>query len=143
MERQPEISGAIRAAGTALYYMRQTPPIPDNCQWAIFLRNHDELTLEMVTDEERDYMLRDEKNAEYRAVIRNTIEFDPEILKRYVNFMTHLRRREGGLYGVERDRSPESRGSRKRPPNKAGQRQSNSSGGACNNPPRTTNSNRE
>lgn len=36
----------------------QTPPIPDNCQWAIFLRNHDELTLEMVTDEERDYMYR-------------------------------------------------------------------------------------
>ncbi|HSN71799.1 MAG TPA: maltose alpha-D-glucosyltransferase, partial [Steroidobacteraceae bacterium] len=36
--------------------MRQTPEIPDNCQWAIFLRNHDELTLEMVTDRERDYM---------------------------------------------------------------------------------------
>ena len=36
--------------------MAQTPPIPDGCQWAIFLRNHDELTLEMVTDEERDYM---------------------------------------------------------------------------------------
>ena len=36
----------------------QTPAIPDNCQWAIFLRNHDELTLEMVTDEERDYMYR-------------------------------------------------------------------------------------
>jgi len=34
----------------------QTPSIPDSCQWAIFLRNHDELTLEMVTDEERDYM---------------------------------------------------------------------------------------
>ncbi|MCB2213198.1 maltose alpha-D-glucosyltransferase [bacterium] len=34
----------------------QTPDIPDGCQWAIFLRNHDELTLEMVTDEERDYM---------------------------------------------------------------------------------------
>jgi maltose alpha-D-glucosyltransferase/alpha-amylase len=34
----------------------QTPPIPDTCQWAMFLRNHDELTLEMVTDEERDYM---------------------------------------------------------------------------------------
>jgi maltose alpha-D-glucosyltransferase/alpha-amylase len=34
----------------------QTPPIPATCQWAIFLRNHDELTLEMVTDEERDYM---------------------------------------------------------------------------------------
>ena len=38
--------------------MRQTPSIPENCQWAIFLRNHDELTLEMVTDEERDYMYR-------------------------------------------------------------------------------------
>ena len=38
--------------------MRQTPAIPANCQWAIFLRNHDELTLEMVTDEERDYMYR-------------------------------------------------------------------------------------
>jgi maltose alpha-D-glucosyltransferase/alpha-amylase len=36
----------------------QTPPIPENCQWAMFLRNHDELTLEMVTDEERDYMWR-------------------------------------------------------------------------------------
>ncbi|MGE4298633.1 MAG: maltose alpha-D-glucosyltransferase [Desulfovibrionaceae bacterium] len=36
----------------------QTPAIPDNCQWALFLRNHDELTLEMVTDEERDYMYR-------------------------------------------------------------------------------------
>ena len=38
--------------------VEQTPLIPDNCQWAIFLRNHDELTLEMVTDEERDYMYR-------------------------------------------------------------------------------------
>jgi maltose alpha-D-glucosyltransferase/alpha-amylase len=38
--------------------LRQTPPIPDDCQWAVFLRNHDELTLEMVTDEERDYMYR-------------------------------------------------------------------------------------
>jgi maltose alpha-D-glucosyltransferase/alpha-amylase len=34
----------------------QTPPIPDTCQWGLFLRNHDELTLEMVTDDERDYM---------------------------------------------------------------------------------------
>ncbi len=39
--------------------LQQTPEIPDNCQWAIFLRNHDELTLEMVTDEERDYMYRE------------------------------------------------------------------------------------
>jgi maltose alpha-D-glucosyltransferase/alpha-amylase len=36
--------------------MRQTPDIPENCQWALFLRNHDELTLEMVTDVERDYL---------------------------------------------------------------------------------------
>ena len=38
--------------------LEQTPAIPDSCQWAMFLRNHDELTLEMVTDEERDYMWR-------------------------------------------------------------------------------------
>ena len=39
--------------------LEQTPAIPDNCQWGIFLRNHDELTLEMVTDEERDYMYKE------------------------------------------------------------------------------------
>jgi maltose alpha-D-glucosyltransferase / alpha-amylase len=38
--------------------LQQTPALPETCQWAIFLRNHDELTLEMVTDEERDYMYR-------------------------------------------------------------------------------------
>ena len=38
--------------------IRQMPEIPDICQWAIFLRNHDELTLEMVTEEERDYLWR-------------------------------------------------------------------------------------
>ncbi|HEX3769494.1 MAG TPA: maltose alpha-D-glucosyltransferase [Polyangiaceae bacterium] len=38
--------------------LAQTPPLPPGCQWAMFLRNHDELTLEMVTDEERDYMYR-------------------------------------------------------------------------------------
>jgi len=38
--------------------LAQTPPIPESAQWALFLRNHDELTLEMVTDEERDYMYR-------------------------------------------------------------------------------------
>ena len=43
---------------TIIDILEQTPPIPDNCQWAMFLRNHDELTLEMVTDEERDYMWR-------------------------------------------------------------------------------------
>ncbi|MDP3919427.1 MAG: maltose alpha-D-glucosyltransferase [Candidatus Omnitrophota bacterium] len=39
--------------------MRQTPDLPENCQWALFLRNHDELTLEMVTAEERDYMYKE------------------------------------------------------------------------------------
>ncbi len=39
--------------------LANTPPIPDNCQWGIFLRNHDELTLEMVTDDERDYMYKE------------------------------------------------------------------------------------
>lgn len=38
--------------------LAQTPEIPENCQWALFLRNHDELTLEMVTEDERDYMYR-------------------------------------------------------------------------------------
>ncbi len=38
--------------------LAQTPAIPDSCQWMLFLRNHDELTLEMVTEEERDYMYR-------------------------------------------------------------------------------------
>ncbi len=38
--------------------LAETPPAPPDCQWALFLRNHDELTLEMVTDEERDYMYR-------------------------------------------------------------------------------------
>src|SRR5438034_2790299 len=41
-----------------VHILAQTPPIPETSQWALFLRNHDELTLEMVTDEERDYMYR-------------------------------------------------------------------------------------
>jgi maltose alpha-D-glucosyltransferase / alpha-amylase len=46
-----------REEATPLYeIIASTPHIPDNCQWGLFLRNHDELTLEMVTDEERDYM---------------------------------------------------------------------------------------
>jgi maltose alpha-D-glucosyltransferase / alpha-amylase len=42
-----------------LEILDQTPPIPGNCQWGLFLRNHDELTLEMVTDDERDYMYKE------------------------------------------------------------------------------------
>jgi maltose alpha-D-glucosyltransferase/alpha-amylase len=46
-----------REEATPMYeILERTPEIPINCQWGLFLRNHDELTLEMVTDEERDYM---------------------------------------------------------------------------------------
>jgi maltose alpha-D-glucosyltransferase/alpha-amylase len=46
-----------REVATPIYeILERTPDIPENCQWGLFLRNHDELTLEMVTDEERDYM---------------------------------------------------------------------------------------
>jgi len=54
----------------------QTPDIPEGCQWAIFLRNHDELTLEMVTDEERDYMYRvyaKDQNARVNLGIRRRL----------------------------------------------------------------------
>jgi len=56
--------------------MAQTPPIPDACQWALFLRNHDELTLEMVTEEDRDYMWRTyarESNARINLGIRRRL----------------------------------------------------------------------
>ncbi|MGQ0736708.1 MAG: maltose alpha-D-glucosyltransferase [Acidobacteriota bacterium] len=54
----PRIFMAVRQedALPIVEIMRQTPEIPSGCQWALFLRNHDELTLEMLTDEERDYM---------------------------------------------------------------------------------------
>src|SRR5205085_12323223 len=54
----PRIFVARRRADATpiLEILDRTPPIPDSAQWGLFLRNHDELTLEMVTDEERDYM---------------------------------------------------------------------------------------
>ena len=57
----PRIFMAIRKEDNTpiVDIMKQTPPIPETCQWALFLRNHDELTLEMVTQEERDYMYRE------------------------------------------------------------------------------------
>ena len=57
----PRMYMALRKESATPIYdiMAQMPPIPESCQWAIFLRNHDELTLEMVTDEERDYMHRE------------------------------------------------------------------------------------
>ena len=54
----PRMFMAVRREEAAPIYeiLASTPAIPDSCQWGLFLRNHDELTLEMVTDEERDYM---------------------------------------------------------------------------------------
>src|SRR5436305_4729200 len=54
----PRMFMAVRREEAVPIYeiLEQTPRIPDTCQWGLFLRNHDELTLEMVTDEERDYM---------------------------------------------------------------------------------------
>ncbi|MDQ2694593.1 MAG: maltose alpha-D-glucosyltransferase [Pseudomonadota bacterium] len=52
------MSVALEDRHPIIEIMAQTPDIPEKCQWAIFLRNHDELTLEMVTDKERDYMYR-------------------------------------------------------------------------------------
>ena len=46
----------LESSFPVLDILQQTPQIPSNCQWAVFLRNHDELTLEMVTDEDRDFM---------------------------------------------------------------------------------------
>ncbi|HXE40088.1 MAG TPA: maltose alpha-D-glucosyltransferase, partial [Azonexus sp.] len=68
--------------------MQQTPDIPENCQWAIFLRNHDELTLEMVTSKERDYMYqmyaadrRARINLGIRRRLAPLMENDPERIK--------------------------------------------------------------
>jgi maltose alpha-D-glucosyltransferase/alpha-amylase len=66
--------------------MRQTPDIPPDCQWAIFLRNHDELTLEMVTDAERDYLW-----STYAADKRARINLG--IRRRLSPLMEHDRRR--------------------------------------------------
>jgi maltose alpha-D-glucosyltransferase/alpha-amylase len=66
--------------------MSQTPEIPDECQWAIFLRNHDELTLEMVTDEERDYMY-----AQYAA--DSQMRLNLGIRRRLAPLMENSRRR--------------------------------------------------
>jgi maltose alpha-D-glucosyltransferase/alpha-amylase len=54
----PRMFMALRREEAAPIYeiLERTPPIPENCQWGLFLRNHDELTLEMVADDERDYM---------------------------------------------------------------------------------------
>jgi maltose alpha-D-glucosyltransferase/alpha-amylase len=73
--------------------MRQTPEIPDNCQWAIFLRNHDEMTLEMVTDRERDSMYRiyaSEPRARINVGIRRRLAPLMENDRRRIELLTGL-----------------------------------------------------
>jgi maltose alpha-D-glucosyltransferase/alpha-amylase len=73
--------------------MRQTPDIPENCQWAIFLRNHDELTLEMVTDKERDYLWNyyaAERTARINLGIRRRLAPLMENDRRKIELMTGL-----------------------------------------------------
>jgi maltose alpha-D-glucosyltransferase/alpha-amylase len=71
----------------------QTPAIPQECQWAMFLRNHDELTLEMVTDEERDYMYRvyvRDKKARINLGIRHRLASLMENDRRKIELMNSL-----------------------------------------------------
>jgi maltose alpha-D-glucosyltransferase/alpha-amylase len=73
--------------------MRQTPEIPENCQWAIFLRNHDEMTLEMVTDRERDNMYRiyaSEPRARINVGIRRRLAPLMENDRRRIELLTGL-----------------------------------------------------
>ncbi|MCW0379453.1 Glucosamine kinase [Xanthomonas sacchari] len=73
--------------------MRQTPEIPESCQWAIFLRNHDELTLEMVTDSERDYLWQTyaaDRRARINLGIRRRLAPLLERDRRRIELMTSL-----------------------------------------------------
>jgi maltose alpha-D-glucosyltransferase/alpha-amylase len=73
--------------------MRQTPPIPDSCQWAMFLRNHDELTLEMVTDRERAFLYRvyaPDSRARVNVGIRRRLAPLMENDRRRIELMTSL-----------------------------------------------------
>jgi len=73
--------------------MRQTPVIPESCQWAIFLRNHDELTLEMVTDKERDYLWEtyaSDRRARINLGIRRRLAPLMERDRRRIELMNHL-----------------------------------------------------
>src|SRR6202041_281641 len=73
--------------------LEQTPEIPDNCQWFLFLRNHDELTLEMVTDIERDYMY-----DEY--AVDKTMSINQGIRRRLATMMGNDRRQIELLNGL-------------------------------------------
>ena len=88
--------------------MAQTPEIPDNCQWAIFLRNHDELTLEMVTDRERDYMYkryatdpRMRVNVGIRRRLASLMDNDVDVIKLMNSLLLSMRGSPILYYGDE------------------------------------------
>jgi maltose alpha-D-glucosyltransferase/alpha-amylase len=91
----PRMFMAIRReeAWPIIEIMDQMPSIPSACQWALFLRNHDELTLEMVTDEERDYMY-----AEYAKDPRTRLNLG--IRRRLAPLVDYDRRQMELLYGL-------------------------------------------
>jgi len=91
----PRLFMALRReqAWPIIEIMDQIPPIPSDCQWALFLRNHDELTLEMVTDDERDYMYQ-----EYAKDPRMRINFG--IRRRLAPLMDNDRRQLELLYAM-------------------------------------------
>jgi maltose alpha-D-glucosyltransferase/alpha-amylase len=91
----PRIFMAIRReqAWPIIEIMDQIPAIPSSCQWALFLRNHDELTLEMVTDEERDYM--------YQQYAKNPrMRLNLGIRRRLAPLIDNDRRQAELLYGL-------------------------------------------
>jgi maltose alpha-D-glucosyltransferase/alpha-amylase len=91
----PRLFMALRReqAWPIIEIMDQVPAIPPECQWALFLRNHDELTLEMVTDDERDYMYR-----EYAKDPRMRLNFG--IRRRLASLMDNDRRQLELLYAI-------------------------------------------
>jgi maltose alpha-D-glucosyltransferase/alpha-amylase len=91
----PRIFMAMRSESSrpVTEIIQRTPHIPDSCQWGLFLRNHDELTLEMVSDEERDYMYREyAKDPKMRRNIG--------ICRRLAPLMENGRRQMELLYGL-------------------------------------------
>src|SRR5438132_13494560 len=91
----PRMFMAIRReqAWPIIEIVDQMPAIPSSCQWALFLRNHDELTLEMVTDEDRDYMY-----GEYARDPRARLNLG--IRRRLAPLMDNDRRQIELLYGM-------------------------------------------
>lgn len=91
----PRIFKSIRAgnATSLIEILKRTPPIPGTCQWCTFLRNHDELTLEMVTEEDREWMWR-----EYAPIPRMRLNLG--IRRRLAPLLDHDRRKLALAYSL-------------------------------------------